>query len=159
MQEAAPAVAQAGGRAIQPADMHVTLCFLGSVDETRIEALCTGAAGVRAAALTLTFDRIEFWGESKVLVAAAQANPPGLALANSLQRCASELGLAPDRKPWRPHLTLARSVRPKFPAAQFQADRALPGPLRLTVNRFFLAESLPGAPALRYRQLANWPLH
>jgi 2'-5' RNA ligase len=112
---------------------------------------------VRSGTLTLRFDRIEFWREPRVLVATAQPIPAGLALAQSLQRCASDLGLAPDRKPWRPHVTLARSVLPKLLPADFQGEQALPNPVTLTVSSFVLAESLVGAPARRYAQLASWP--
>jgi 2'-5' RNA ligase len=157
MQAAAPVVAQAGGRTMQSSDMHVTLCFLGSVDESRIEALRARVAAVRAGALTLRFDRIEFWREPRVLVATAQPTAAGLALAQSLQQAASDLGLAPDRKPWRPHMTLARSVLPKRLPPAFQSERPMPSPLRLTVSSFLLAESLIGAQR-RYGTLASWPL-
>jgi len=138
--------------------MHVTLCFLGSVEDSRIEALRLSVAGVHASALTLTFDRIEFWREARVLVATAQPAPAGLALAKSLQQAASDLGLAPDRKPWRPHVTLARSVLPKLLPAAWQGERPLASPLTLSVSSFFLAESLVGAQSRRYATLASWPL-
>jgi RNA 2',3'-cyclic 3'-phosphodiesterase len=138
--------------------MHVTLCFLGSVEDSRIEALRRSAAGVRAATLTLTFDRIEFWREARVLVATAQPSAAGLALAQSLQQAACDLGLAPDRKPWRPHVTLARSVLPKLLPAPMQGERPLPSPVTLRVSRFFLAESLVGAQPRRYATLASWRL-
>jgi 2'-5' RNA ligase len=158
MQAAAPVVDQAAGRALQASDMHVTLCFLGSVEDSRIEALRLSAAEVRAATLTLTFDRIEFWREARVLVATAQPTAAGLALAQSLQQAACDLGLAPDRKPWRPHVTLARSVLPRLLPAPLQAERPLPSPATLSVSRFSLAESLVGAQPRRYATLASWPL-
>jgi 2'-5' RNA ligase len=147
-----------GGRAIQPDDLHVTLCFLGSVDESRIDALRSRAAGLAAVSFTLQFDRIEFWRENRVLAACAQAPAAGSSLAQALRTAASELGLAPDRKPWRPHMTLARSVLPKLLPAEPQAERRLSTPLTLAAGSFFLAESLPGTQRRRYATLASWPL-
>jgi 2'-5' RNA ligase len=149
----------AGARAMHPSDLHVTLCFLGSVDESRIEALRLRAAALRADAFTLQFDRIELWRESRVLVAACSQIPAaGQALAQGLQLAASELGLAPDRKSWRPHLTLARSVLPRHLPAEMQAERPLTNSLAWSASSFFLAESLLSAQPRRYATLGSWPL-
>jgi 2'-5' RNA ligase len=140
-------------------DLHVTLCFLGSVDESRTEALRARATGLRASTFTLQFDRLEFWREARVLVAGCSQLPAaGLALSQSLAQMATDLGLAPDRKSWRPHVTLARSVLPKLLPAQLQADRPLPTALALTVSSYCLAESLTGTQQRRYATLASWPL-
>jgi 2'-5' RNA ligase len=128
------------------------------VEESCLDLLRSRAAALRADSFTLQFDRIEFWREARVL-AAACAPPPaaGLALAQSLQAAAAELGLAPDRKPWRPHVTLARSVPATLLPAELRAERRLANPLTLTAGSFFLAESLTGAQR-RYATLASWSL-
>jgi 2'-5' RNA ligase len=159
VEAAASTIDMAGARAMHPSDLHVTLSFLGSVEETRLEALRSRAAALRADAFALQFDRIELWPESRVLVAACSQIPTaGLALAQGLQLAASELGLAPDRKSWRPHLTLARSVLPSYLPAELQAERQLRSPLTWSARRFFLAESLVGAQPPRYATLGSWPL-
>jgi 2'-5' RNA ligase len=144
---------------MHPSDLHVTLCFLGSVEESRLESLRSRAAALRADAFTLEFDRIELWRESRVLVAACSQIPTaGLALARGLHLATSELGLAPDRKPWLPHLTLARSVLPRHLPAERQAERRLPSSLTWSASSFFLAESLLSAQPRRYATLGSWPL-
>jgi 2'-5' RNA ligase len=159
LEAAASTIEMAGARAMHPSDLHVTLSFLGSVEESRLEALCSSAAALHAAAFALQFDRIELWRESRVLVAACSQIPPaGLALAQGLQLAACGLGLAPDRKSWRPHLTLARSVLPRYLPAELQAERPLTSPLAWSVSRFFLAESLISPQPRRYARLGGWPL-
>jgi 2'-5' RNA ligase len=176
MQAAAPALAAAGGRALALADWHVTLCFLGAVGEEQRAALCVRAAQIEAPSFELEFDRLELWRGARILAASAACVPPaGLELAQALASAARELGLAPDLKAWRPHLTLVRGVTAqRLPAElagqprsgpQLQAGLRLPLPLLLRATRFYLAESQGlGAQACgpsegrRYATLASWPL-
>jgi RNA 2',3'-cyclic 3'-phosphodiesterase len=129
------------------------------VDESRLEGLRSRVAGLTAGSFTLQFDRIEFWREARVLVATCpQAPAAGVALSQSLQLAASELGLAPDRKAWRPHVTLARSVLSKLLPAELHTERRLATALTLSAGSFVLAESLMGAQQRRYATLERWPL-
>src|SRR5579863_3486466 len=67
------------GRAVPPANFHVTLAFLGSVAAERIAALVAVAAAIRAAdpghSLRLVFDRIEYWKKAELLCVVARAEP------------------------------------------------------------------------------------
>jgi 2'-5' RNA ligase len=171
-QAAAPALAAAGGRTLAQADWHVTLCFLGAVGEAERAALCVRAEQIEATSFELEFDRLGLWRGARILAASASRVPPaGLELAQTLARAAREVGLAPDMKAWRPHLTLVRGVTaPRLPAelagearSGLHLPRQLKLPLRAT--RFYLAESQGlGAQACgpsegrRYATLAFWPL-
>jgi len=119
------AVRASGGRPVPMHNLHATLLFLGSVVESRLPDLI--AVGSRVASASeiiaargestpeLIFERVEFWIKAHVLVATTPA-PTGpahalaLALAAMLQRETSCLGLTPDLKPFRAHVTLARKV-------------------------------------------------
>jgi 2'-5' RNA ligase len=154
---AAPIVAAAAGRALVAADVHVTMCFLGAVDEPLLQPLRDLAARVPASAFTLRFERLELWRESRVLVAATALIPAeGAALATRLHATAAQLGIKPDAKPWRPHLTLGRSLRSARAADTLQWE--LPTPLEWPVSNIHLAESLRCAAPRRYRTLDCWPL-
>jgi RNA 2',3'-cyclic 3'-phosphodiesterase len=163
MQAAAPAVAAAGGRPLALADLHVTLCFLGAVGEAQRAALLERAGQIEAAAFELAFDGLELWRGARILAATAARVPPqGLELAQALAAAARAAGLAPDERPWRPHLTLVRSANVQLPA-ELLAEARLALPLRAT--RFYLAESqglgeqvCGGAEGRRYATLASWPL-
>jgi len=119
------AVRHSGGRPVAEHNLHATLLFLGSVVESRVSEVAT--IGARAAAETLgarehfpsspgfVFDRIDCWQKAHVLVATTSASSGGghfvaNALVGSLLRETSGAGFAPDLKPFRPHVTLARKV-------------------------------------------------
>lgn len=155
-------------------DLHVTLCFLGAVDESLIAGLCERAAALQAADFELEFDALEYWPQSRVLAATSSSvSPAASELARALSSCARGLGLHPDEQLLRPHVTLVRGVAsPQGPrgdalGADAPSAAALPlsPPLRLLARRFYLAQSheLEAATATvaqtaRYTTLASWPL-
>jgi 2'-5' RNA ligase len=159
-------VTAAGGRALAQVDLHVTLCFLGAVGEAELAALRVRASQVEASSFELEFGRLEFWREARILAATVARMPPaGLTLAQALAAAAREVGLAPDPKPWRPHLTLVRGVTPQRFTAGLTADAWPALQLKLPVERFYLAESqglgaqaCGASEARRYATLASWPL-
>jgi RNA 2',3'-cyclic 3'-phosphodiesterase len=185
IEAAAPVLDGAGGRALARVDLHLTLCFLGAVDEAQRAALCVRAGQIEAASFELDFERLELWRQAGI-VAATVARVPAAAveLAQRLATAARAVGLTPDPKPWRPHLTLMRGLTAQRLAArasagQLAADAWPALHLRLPVVRFYLAESQGlGAPARvapapapaaaepaavaaevrRYARLASWPL-
>lgn len=150
-------------------DLHVTLCFLGAVAEPELAALCERAGDINAAAFELSFQRLELWHQARILAATVEHVPGAAAeLARALAAAAGELGLVLERRPWRPHITLARGVplpRAAAPAAG-SGDAALRLlPLTLPAGRFYLAESqgveaqgCGRTEAARYARLASWPL-
>jgi RNA 2',3'-cyclic 3'-phosphodiesterase len=151
------------GRAIGTADLHVTFCFLGAVDESILAALCDRAAKLEASAFELEFEALEYWAGSRVLAATSAQLPTAAAeLARKLRLIAQSLGLSPDERPLRPHVTLLRALAaPPASAARLP----LAPPLRLEARCFYLAQSHELEPASasaphtrRYRTLGSWPL-
>ena len=144
------------GRAVPLPDWHVTLCFLGAVEERLLPALHAGAAAVQLPAFELRFGRLRCWAEAGVVAALADCPPEAAALAAALRSICLELGLSPDEKPLRPHITLVRGLR----GQSWHGAREATLNLRLAAREFCLAESQEGiqAPAVRYRTLARWPL-
>jgi RNA 2',3'-cyclic 3'-phosphodiesterase len=117
----AKAVRACGGRPVPRTDLHVTLCFLGSVPATRVAELGAVARQVAAgpappAAVALDFERLEHWVRPQLLCALTAAVPPTAAtrvapdLARALGDAAQAAGFSPDLKPFRAHVTLARKV-------------------------------------------------
>jgi 2'-5' RNA ligase len=170
IEAAAPALAAAGGRALARVDLHVTLCFLGAVAEPAIAQLHERAASIDAAAFELSFERLELWREARILAATVEPVPgAGVELAAALAEAARAVGLEPERRPWRPHMTLARAVtRPGAAAAAAEAALGVAAqslPLTFSAQRFYLAQSqglgaqdCSNAAAPRYATLASWPL-
>jgi 2'-5' RNA ligase len=166
IEAAAPVLTAAGGRALAQFDLHVTLCFLGAVGELELAALCVRAGQIEATSFELEFERLELWREARIVAATVERVPPaGLELAQALSTAAREVGLAPDLKAWRPHVTLLRGLPPERLPAELAADAWPALRFKLPVARFYLAESqglgaqVGGASERgRYRTLASWPL-
>jgi 2'-5' RNA ligase len=157
-------IAECGGRALASIDLHVTLCFLGAVDQSNLAGLCERAALLQAPEFELAFEALEYWPRSRVLAATGSQVPEAATgLANALRSSARSLGLHPDEQPLRPHVTLVRAAQ--TPPRPLGSALALLPPLRLAARRFYLAQSheLEAATATtaqtgRYARLASWPL-
>jgi len=164
MREAAQSLGPEGGRAPLEADLHVTLCFLGAVEESAEPALRERVQAIEAAAFDLEFDMLEYWRRSRALVLTCSRVPGGVgALARELRASAQQIGLRPDEQPFEPHVTLLRGLTVALSRAQ--PPIGLPAPLRLAARRFHLAQSQALEPATasdaaraRYQRLASWPL-
>lgn len=102
-------------RTVPPENHHLTLVFLGELDEhgvrAAMEALdeaCQGRAPVLLEPCGLaTFGR----GKERTLVLELAANPELTALAAAVRESLSEHWVAFDEKRFVPHITLARRAR------------------------------------------------
>ncbi len=165
-----PLLDRVEGRRLACEDWHVTVCFIGGINEAVLAALQASAAAVPTAALSLRFNRIEYWPEARVVTATASEVPSAaVELAASLRAVARSLGLEPDEKPLRPHLTLMRGVNPLAwqmnqdnrgaslePALVFEPDALHLAESRTAPHRSGAAGVIGGAPS--YLRLASWPL-
>src|SRR4029077_3741393 len=93
-------------RPVDPKNYHVTLAFVGEVPDARLAVLQQIGDSLRASRFTLKCDAIEFWRDSRVVVAAAGAAPPRLL--DLWEKLNNAIGLRPERL--RAHVTLARKV-------------------------------------------------
>jgi 2'-5' RNA ligase len=98
-----------------PAGLHLTLKFFGSVDETRLPALSEALA--RAASAAAPFRaRLSGAGafpdarKPQVLwTGAAEGGPAFLRLARAVEEETEAIGFEPEPRPFRPHVTLGRA--------------------------------------------------
>jgi RNA 2',3'-cyclic 3'-phosphodiesterase len=133
------------GRPVDPANLHVTVAFLGAVDESKLARLAELAGPV--APLPIVFDRLEHWTRPRVLAAVASQPPPRLrAIVDGLWQRLDRLGFAREPRPYVPHLTLVRDVK------TLRAGLAWP-PLEWTVYRIQLVESVATPAGMRYSPL------
>ena len=151
-------------RRVRPEDAHVTLCFLGSIQENRL-------GGVRAAA-GRAFDgasagaaRMEGFGlfsdgkKPGVLWAGVTEGAEGIArLAQGLREALAREGFPLEARPFLPHVTLARfDAAPAGLKEIIAADARFPRGI-FPVDRVFLYESRPGPSGSRYSVLDLWRL-
>jgi RNA 2',3'-cyclic 3'-phosphodiesterase len=159
------AVRHSGGRPVAEHNLHATLLFLGSVVESRVSEVAE--IGARVARETLVsrdslasgfvFDRVELFQKAHVLVATTSASSGGghlvaNALVEGLQRETGLAGFAPDLKPFRAHVTLARKVAFLKTVLQMQ-------PVEWRFDTFALVESRTDADGPVYTVLQSYALH
>lgn len=100
------------GRAIDRRNWHITVAFLGDIDEELIPDLQASASRIEVEPFRLAFDRLEFWPRPKVACLVAATVPAGLEkLVRSLQSVLREAGVTPDDRTYRPHITVSRNAR------------------------------------------------
>jgi 2'-5' RNA ligase len=101
------------GKIVDRRDWHVTLAFVGAFPENRVPYLLERAAEINVEPFRLIFDRLEFWPRPKVAsLCAATVSPDLQAVVDSLNNVLLDLGLTPEDRTYRPHITIARNARP-----------------------------------------------
>lgn len=140
------------GRWVPLANLHLTLAFLGSVDDSALDALLdSDMSGLRP--FRLSFGELGYFAKAKVLFAAPLAIPAELlALAEHCQRLQGRHGNSKKDPRYQPHITLARDVEPPVPAA------ATPLAIQFDCRQFQLMASHEGKEGVRYQEVASWPL-
>ena len=141
-------------------NLHVTVCFVGAIEEERVSAVRAVAAGVRGMRATLHFDAFDYWDSSKILCATARENgdAPVAGFAARLGEALIAAGFTPDIKPFRAHLTLGRKVRAEL-AAGIEWPLALPENFVLRADRFALMDSRRNDGGSVYSVVDSWPLY
>ncbi len=134
---------------------HVTLAFLGEVDERRVEdlvqAVTVAAAACPAREVTMG-PATRRLGRGQLVVPVVGVDD--LAGAGG-ERTAAALGRPPEARPFRGHLTLARS-RAKHPIPR--SLEGTPAQASWTVDEVALVRSHLGGGPARYETLATAPL-
>ena len=100
----------AGARWISPENYHLTLRFVGDVDMIAAEAVAEGLSRVSRGSFSLRFTGIGALGTRKphALVAKLELSRPLMELQAEHERIMQRIGLAPEKRKYTPHVTLAR---------------------------------------------------
>ena len=151
-----------GARWAEPENYHVTLRFIGDIDErTARDVFSLLAEGRSRGAIAVSLDRLGTFGGDRPRALIARVEPtPGLQdLQAEQERLMRRIGLPPEKRKFTPHVTLAR-LRDASPidVAGYIATRGHFPRLTFTADQFVLysaRESVGGGP---YVVEAAYPL-
>jgi len=139
-----------GGRATPTENLHVTLAFLGSVEEARVAEVERAAGEVTLRTVSLVLDQPGYWKHNRIAWAGASVVPPELeALVSELRGALLKSQIRFDAKSFASHVTLLRDARePKgMPALD---------PISWKVDGFSLVQSVTLPRGSRYEVLKSW---
>jgi 2'-5' RNA ligase len=141
-----------GGRVTQPANIHLTLVFLGNIPASRLEELTSLAAGISGRAFHLEFSEPNYFRHNRIVWAAPTKVPEELSgLVNTLETAIRAGGFSFDARTYVPHATLLRSAHRSPDAGRVQN-------INWHVKDFVLVRSKKGMAGVGYNVIARWAL-
>ena len=150
-----------GARWIDPENYHITLRFLGDIDNRMADEIDSQLAESRRAPLEITLTGLESFGGSKprAIIAKAQLTPQLAETQAEQERQVRRLGLEPETRKFTPHVTLARlrGANP-FDVADFLAGQARFETQRFTAQRIVMYSSRASTGGGPYVVEADYPL-
>jgi 2'-5' RNA ligase len=96
-----------GARWVDPGNYHVTLRFIGEVDEGMAADIDASLVQIRAATFDLVLSGVGQFGD-RMLWAGIEKNPALQHLRDKVESALVRLGLEPETRRYAPHVTLAR---------------------------------------------------
>jgi 2'-5' RNA ligase len=138
------------GRATRPENLHVTLAFLGSVDEARVAEVERAAGRVAARRFLLILDQPGYWKHNRIAWAGASVVPVELAaLVSELRGALALARIDFDSRDFVSHVTLMRDAR---------EPRTMPAlaPIDWKPDGFALVQSVTLPGGSRYEIRKSW---
>lgn len=134
-------------RATRIDDLHLTLAFIGKLDDEDAFAVADAISKVRFRPFTWRLDTLGFFGDAGVVWVGAARQPvkPLVALADRARAVLDGFDLDYDRRPLAPHVTLLRGVR------QFHVERV--APITWGIDSIALYRSAAAGEAARYTRV------
>jgi len=141
------------GRFNHPQDLHITLVFLGPVEEARMNQVVEAAEQVSPAVFSLSIDRpVPAWLPRILWCGPSLTPPPLTRLVTTLEQALAGYGFPPEKRRYTPHVTLARKILPE----ERGENRPLAHAVHWPVKDFVLVGSGGQGPGPRYRVLKKW---
>ena len=141
--------------------LHVTLRYIGPVDARTADDVVAALEGVTGPPPTMAVrgvGRFETGDYPRAIWAGLAPGEPLAALHRKIDRALVRIGLAPERRAYLPHITLARLRRGAGGVDRFIAQRANLSTDPFTCDRFSLYESHLSSGGATYIPVAHYPL-
>jgi 2'-5' RNA ligase len=153
-----------GAHWVEPQNLHITLKFIGHVDSKKLRSIWDALAAVHSEqAVDLHFRGMGFFPNEhrpRVIWGGMTASPNLAVLAADIDRALVPLGIEAERRPFMPHLTLARfksdeGVKDVVGAANDMKSWEFGAAIE---TNFHLYESLLKPTGAQYNRLASIPI-
>lgn len=145
----------------RPAQLHLTLRFLGAVDEQQLPNLERTLRTVRVERFALAVSGVGCFGEPdapKILWAGVAPHGPLQRLREQIDRSLLGCGMEYPASAYCPHVTLARLRSPVVSARAWLDHHASLSSVAVPVTEFCLVSSQPSSEGSRYTCLQRFPL-
>ena len=139
-----------GGRPMRAENLHLTVAFLGSVEDARIAEVERAAGEVAPRVVSLVLDQPGYWKHNRIAWAGAATVPAELgAFVAELRSALARSHIGFDSKGFVSHVTLLREARepPAMPAL---------GPIEWRLDGFALVQSVTLPQGSRYEIRKSW---
>jgi 2'-5' RNA ligase len=150
-----------GARWIDPENYHITLRFIGDIDDATARDVEDILSEVRRGGFELRIDGLSSFGGRKprALVATLGPSPTMMELQAEHERLMRRVGLEPEGRKFTPHVTLARlRDTSNMEVADYLSARPLFRSLQFKVSRFVLFSSRASTGGGPYVVEAAYPL-
>ena len=150
-----------GARWIDTENYHITLRFLGDIDDRQAHDAASILADVRKPAFDLHFDGLDAFGGRKprAVFASVAAEAALVELQDEHERLMRRIGLAPETRKFTPHVTLARlRGTSSLDVAEYLSARGYFRTAPFPVTRFVLYSSRASTGGGPYVVEEDYPL-
>jgi len=140
--------------------LHVTLKFIGHVDDAVVEKIKAELRSIKAAPFEVKFAGVGFFpnpNAGRVFWAGVNGSDSLPKLASTIDSAMEKLGIPRETKPYHPHLTLARTSSRPLRGLKPLLDEP-PQFGTMTAREFFLYQSQPQKGGSKYIKLERFEL-
>src|SRR2546423_991483 len=147
--------------------LHVTLKFIGEVSDARVQEVKAALAQVKAKPFEVEFKDVGFFpshASGRVFWAGVHASEALPQLASNIEDALEKLGIPKEKRPYQPHLTLAKAgegpgAKYRFNVLRQKLDPKAPPQFgTMTAKEFYLYRSEIMRGGARYTKLERYSL-
>lgn len=151
-----------GAKWVAEAQIHVTLRFIGDVDDKLVKVVIESLSGIEAAPFSLAMQGVGCFPpkrDPKVLWVGVDGSSALFGLQCAIEKALVRIGVPPEGRPFTPHLTIARlKETPAARVAPFLRQYARFSTRFFPVTQFLLYSSTLTPQGAIHRQEALFPL-
>jgi 2'-5' RNA ligase len=139
--------------------LHVTLKFIGHVDDAVVEKIKAELRLIKATPFEVEFSGVGFFpnpNAGRVFWAGVNGGDSLPKLASTIDAAMEKIGIPRETKPYHPHLTLARTSSRPLRGLKPLLDEPPPQFGTMTAREFFLYQSQPQKGGSKYTKLERF---